>query len=245
MKYALSPAWFRYPIGLCLIVLTGFFVAPEITAQRLIPPVQTGGVNSGIGVIMDTTMFSTGNSVAVQVTMEDGIKKIRAEENGLKTYIEESAGGGILMRLTRQYGPDDMDLLMEKHPDLYMSAKDFPATTEGAEAVEVTIGITQKIEAASVDALKVQHPEAYKAFLKYAGGNKDIRIFRGRFGDAILMPEIRIDAALDVESVQIEPLVTEGQEGQLPTEPPEPPVDVKDPVSPEADKPAKKKNKDT
>ncbi|MCP4082428.1 MAG: hypothetical protein GY819_09675 [Planctomycetaceae bacterium] len=240
MKYVPSSTRFRYPISLCLVVLTGFFVAPEIIAQRLIPPVRLSGMDPGIGVIMDTTMFSTGTRVAVQVTLENGIKKTRAEENGIKTYIEELVEGGILMRVTRQYGPDDRDLLMEKHPDLYMSAKDFPATTEGAERVEVTIGVTQKIEVASIDELKLKHPEAYQSYLKYTQPNNGMRILRGRFGDAILTPEIRIDTDLDGESVRVVPPKTEGPQTVMP---PESPVEVKDPAAPQTDKPAGKDHK--
>ena len=143
------------------------------------------------------------------------------------------------MRVTRQYGPDDRDLLMEKHPDLYMSAKDFPATTEGAEAVEVTIGVTQKIEVAAVDELKLKHPEAYQSYLKYTQSNNGMRIFRGRFGDAILTPEIRIDTDLDGESVRIVPPKTEVPQ---PVKPPEPPVAVKDPAASQTEKPASKNN---
>lgn len=240
MKYVPSFARFRYPIGGCLLVLTGFFVAPEIIAQELTPSIRPSGMDSGIGVIMDTTMFSTGTRVAVQVTLENGVKKTRAEENGIKTYIEELVEGGIRMKVTRQYGPDDRDLLMEKYPDLYMSAKDFPTTTEGAEAVEVTIGVTQKIEVAAVDELKLKYPDAYQSYLKYTQSNNGMRILRGRFGDAILTPEIRIDTDLDGESVRVVPQKTEGRQ---PAKPPESPVEVKDPAAPQTDKPAGKDHK--
>ena len=176
-----------------LLTAAGILIASGVNAQERIEFPQIPQLRGmGMGVIMDGTMFSSGSSTRIQTSMENGVKKIRAVDNDIKTYIEEDPSNGILVKITKQYGPEDMDELMEQHPALYMSVKDFPAETEDAESVEVSIGVTKTYEASSVDELKEKHPVAYEAYEKYANGNDSLQIFRGRIGRQLLMPELRI-----------------------------------------------------
>lgn len=190
---------------LLFFTLIGLLPSSGAFAQRIqlpeFPPLR----GADMGVIMDGAMFSSGSNMSVQISIENGIKKIHAEEAGTKTYIEESRESGILVKITRQYGPDQMDELMEKHPGLYMSVKDFPATAENGAAVEVTIGVTEKFEAADSKELETRHPEVFKAYKKYSQGNSDIQIFRGRFGGDLLMPEFRIQPGVLEGGVRIIP----------------------------------------
>jgi len=190
---------------LLFLLAPGLFLNSQVSAQRIqlpeFPPLR----GDDMGVIMDGAMFSAGTNMRVQMSLENGVKKIRAEEAGVKTYIEESLETGILVRITRQYGPDQMDELRDKHPGLYMSVKDFPSKTESEATVEVTIGVTEKFEAADAKELEANHPEIFKAYEKYSNGNSDIRIFRGRFGGDLLMPEIRIQPNAPGGGIQIIP----------------------------------------
>jgi hypothetical protein len=170
---------------------------PATAQQRGIDVPQLPQIRGqDMGVIMDGSMFSSGSRISVRMSVENGVRKIHAEEDGVRTVIDEDPSGHIVVRITRQYGPGELDQLMEDHPALYMSVKDFPTTTEDAEAVEVSVGVTRKFEAESVEALQEKHPQAHAAWEKYTSGGNGLQIFRGRFGDELLLPEIRIQPDL-------------------------------------------------
>lgn len=227
---------------LLFLFTPGVFLASEVSAQRVqlpeFPPLRGGDM----GVIMDGAMFSAGSNMRVQMSLENGVKKIRAEEAGVKTYIEESPDTGILIKITRQYGPDQMDDLREKHPGLYMSSKDFPATTDDGATVEVTIGVTEKFAAANAEELEAEHPEIFKAYKKYSNGNSNMQIFRGRFGGDLLMPEFRIRPEAMEGGIQIIP---SPQPRNLPGGIEIDPSDVKIHDPPNKNRAAEKADKDT
>ncbi len=178
-----------------LLALTGLLACaatPELAAQRPIelPELPMMSPTLDMGVIMDRSL--SGSHRQVQMSVENGVTTIHATENGVKTYILEDPANGIVVKITRQYGPEQMDQLMEEHPDLYMSAKDFPTQTENAEAVEITVGVTREFAAPSAEALKEKHPEAFQVYTQYTSGHDRQQIFHGRFGGQWMLPEIRI-----------------------------------------------------
>lgn len=187
MKSNLS--W-RSPLTLLIVACSTLWIS-QANAQIRIEMPEIPAFQEDLGVIMDGTMFSSGSNMSIQMSMENGVKKIRATEDGVKTYIEEGENG-ILVKVTKQYGPEQMDILMEEHPDIYMSMKDFPTETEDADEIEVSVGITKKYEASSADELKEKHPEIHKRYEKYSNGNPGMQIFRGRFGDELLIPRLEI-----------------------------------------------------
>lgn len=178
-----------------LLMAAGFCLASPAAAQIRIEMPEMPEIRGGVmdmGVLMDGAMFSSGSNSSVSMTIENGVKKITASENGVKTYIEEGEGG-IIVKVTRRYGPEQMDILEEEHPGLYMAMKDFPTEVDDAEEVEVSVGVTKKYEAANAEELKENHPEIFKTYEKYSNGNSGaLRLFRGRLGGDMLIPELRI-----------------------------------------------------
>ena len=181
------------------ILPASFFLVSSAHAQQLrveIPEMRIPELpGAGMGAIMDLQSFASGGSGrSVSMTIENGIRKIHGREDGIKAYIEEGPDQGILVKITRQYGADQMDVLMEEHPDLYMSMKDFPQESEGAE-VEVTLGITRSYEAANKDELMEKHPKAYEVYERFTTSGSN-RVFGSRFGDFpgldFRVPEIRV-----------------------------------------------------
>ncbi len=176
------------------MLAVGFSFAAPVTAQIRIemPEIQDlRGAGFDMGVLMDGSMFSSGSNMSMSTTIENGVKKIRVTENGVKTYIEEDENG-IVLKITRRYGPEQMDILMEEHPGLYMAMKDFPTEVEDAEEIEVSVGVTKKYEAANAEELEEKHPEVFKSYQKYTSGNSGgFRSIRG-IGRRGLVPEIRI-----------------------------------------------------
>jgi len=184
------------------MLAVGFSFAAPVTAQIRIemPEIpEFRGEILDMRALMDGAVFSSGSNMSLSTSIENGVKKIRATENGVKTYIEEDESG-IVVKITRRYGPEQMDILMEEHPGLYMAMKDFPTEVEDAEEIEVSLGVTKKYEAANAEELKEKHPEVFKSYQKYNSGNSgSIRTWRGGIGrGGIGIPEIRITPELEL-----------------------------------------------
>ncbi len=148
-----------------------------------------------MGVIWDMQQMSGMSNRSISMTTDaSGVTTINASEDGVKTWIQDDPNRGITVKITRQYGPEQMDLLMEEQPELYMHLNSIPEETEDAE-VEVTVGVTKTYEADDAEDLKQQHPEAFKLYEKYTSGDADIRAFGGRLEFApprLRVPELRV-----------------------------------------------------
>ena len=139
--------------------------AIEFPATPTLPALQE------LGVIAETRI-TNGSSRSISMTVENGVRKIRAREDGLQAYIEEHPDGPLLVRVTRQYTSDDLDELMEIEPELYMHLKSIPEQTETAE-VEVSVGVTRTFEAPGVAELEQEHPEAFRVYERFTTGSPD------------------------------------------------------------------------
>ena len=171
---------------------------PEISEWR-------GTIDMGL---LDDQRFNSSSSVSISQSTVNGVLKVRAVENGEVTVIEEDKNtGSVVVKLTRKYSSAQSEELMEDYPDLYMSLKDFPEESEGAQ-VEVTLNLTKSYSANSLEELKKNHPKAHAAYEKYTASDTNMRpsdladrileqIERGRGrggfrgGGRIIIPEIR------------------------------------------------------
>lgn len=133
---------------------------------RVLPPEIRGALIDGAGI----TMSSSSNGMTIQSTTRDGVQTIKAQENGIKTEIVIDVDKAIKIKHTKAYGPDDFEKLEKDHPDLIMYLESVPKTV-GNNKVELTLNVTSDYEASSADDLKERHPEIYKLYEKYSGGN--------------------------------------------------------------------------
>lgn len=116
---------------------------------------------------LDVRGGATGFSRSVSVTNENGVKTTQMIENGEK-YIVRESDAGIEVEFAQAYGPNDLDKLKEKHPDLHMHVTSFPKTT-GNSAVELTVSVKEKVSAKDESELKEKSPEAFAVFKKCTG----------------------------------------------------------------------------
>lgn len=127
-----------------------------------------------------------GFSRSVSVTNENGMKVTRVTENGKKFVIRE--GDELIeVEFANTYGPNDMEKLKEKHPDLHMHVTSFPSKS-GDSKVELTVSVKEKVSAENESALKEKSEAAYEVFEKYT-----------KKGAAGLAPRI-IGREIDIEA---------------------------------------------
>ena len=123
------------------------------------------------------------------MTIENGIKKINASEDGLKAYIEEDPDGRLLIKVTRRYSTADLDTLMDEEPELYMHLQSIPDQTDDA-TVEVSVDVTREYEADSEEALEEDQPEVFEVYERFtSGSHADLQ--RLHEIPRIMIPELR------------------------------------------------------
>lgn len=106
-----------------------------------------------------------GFSRSVSVTNENGMKVTRVTENG-KKFVIRQGDELIEVEFANTYGPNDMEKLKEKHPDLHMHVTSFPSKS-GDSKVELTVSVKEKVSAENESALKEKSEAAYEVFEKY------------------------------------------------------------------------------
>lgn len=106
-----------------------------------------------------------GFSRSISVSNENGLKTTRVTENG-KKYVIREGEELIEVEFANTYGPNDMEKLKEKHPDLHMHVTSFPKKS-GDLSVELTISVKEKVSAENESELKEKSEAAFKLFEKY------------------------------------------------------------------------------
>lgn len=106
-----------------------------------------------------------GVSRSISVSNENGLKTTRVTENG-KKYVIREGEELIEVEFANTYGPNDMEKLKEKHPDLHMHVTSFPKKS-GDLSVELTISVKEKVSAENESELKEKSEAAFKLFEKY------------------------------------------------------------------------------
>ena len=136
---------------------------------------------------------SISNGMSISVSQENGVKTTKVNDNGKRFEIVESEADGITVKLTKSYGPDDVEQLKEDYPDLFMHFSSFPKETEGA-TVELQVNLVKKYTAKNVEELKEKHPEAFAVYEKYSKQNAigGIRVIGGGVQRIELLPQIEL-----------------------------------------------------
>jgi hypothetical protein len=148
-------------------------LAPAVFAQQQqrlefprfpgLPPMPMGAI---------TELQTMGSSRSITMTVENGVRTIQAQDDEVKAWIQELPEGHVTIKVTRQYTRDDLDVLMEELPELYMHLKSIPTESDGAE-VDVQVGVTKTYEAASIDELEKNHPDVFEIWQRFTSGSGD------------------------------------------------------------------------
>ena len=115
----------------------------------------------------------SGFSRSVSVSSENGVKTTRVTENG-KKYVIRQGEDLIEVEFENTYGPNDMEKLKEKHPDLHMHVTSFPKSTQGS-TVELTVAVKEKVKAENESELKEKNAKAFEIFEKFTKGGGRLR----------------------------------------------------------------------
>lgn len=144
------------------LIACGCLLAVSTASAQVPRPGIRGAIIDGAGM----TFSSSGGGLSIQSTTRDGVRTIKANDNGKKTEIVIDAEGFITVKHTRQYGPDDMEQLEKTHPDLIMHLQAIPKES-GNHKVEVSLNITTDYDAENEADLKERHPEIFELYEKY------------------------------------------------------------------------------
>ncbi|MEE2639770.1 MAG: hypothetical protein VX768_04030 [Planctomycetota bacterium] len=125
------------------------------------------------------------------------MKVTRVKENGKKFVIREGQDL-IEVEFANTYGPNDMEKLKERHPDLHMHVTSFPSKS-GESVVELSVSVKEKISAENEPALKEKSEQAFKVFEKYTRRAGAGRIPPGVFGGRIDLGGIELKPAKILE----------------------------------------------
>ncbi len=103
----------------------------------------------------------------LSTTIRNGVqitKGSNSQDGNFKIKID--ADGAISVQMTREYGVDDADKIMESHPELYMYLKAIP-TEVGNSKIKIKFEITTTYKADDEAALKEKDADAFALYEKY------------------------------------------------------------------------------
>ena len=137
---------------------------------------------SAVGSAQINLQFGIGNtkgsSRSISVSNQNGIKVTKVSENGNSYVIKKGDDDSLEVHFSTVYGPNEMEQLKEKHPELHMHVTSFPKAT-GESKVVISIEVQEVAKASSEDELREKNPQAFEIYKKYSmvGSFKDERIF--------------------------------------------------------------------
>jgi hypothetical protein len=80
--------------------------------------------------------------------------------------IVEDPRSGVTVTIVRHYGPQDLDRLKNRLPELTDYIEMFPREM-GDHQIELNLTIKSSFQARTAAELKVQHPEAFNLYRRY------------------------------------------------------------------------------
>ncbi len=105
--------------------------------------------------------------------VKNGIKTTKSSDSTRDITITEDPPAGIVVEVTRHYGPDDIDLLKRRHPELVDYVELFPKQS-GPHEIQLNLAIKSVYRAADLEQLKNRHPEAFSLYRRHR--DKSVRI---------------------------------------------------------------------
>lgn len=203
--------FYRFAIAIALSTLSVTLFAQErIEIRRggagglIVPFDGTTTVASSSGGSWLTRSTEGGVSITKGHNAKDGTFEIREDEDGV-----------ITVKMTREYGLDDAEKIMESHPELYMYLNAIPKEVGDAE-IKIKLEITTTHKGDDADHLKEVDEHAHKLYQKYNGegveesGRFPMVFDRGRFRDLNIV--LGADGAIEIVEDENEDLDEDSEE---------------------------------
>ncbi len=122
-------------------------------------PSIVGGMTGGGSSWLNSSTDANGATTIKGKNPKDGLFEIM-----------EDAEGAITVKVTREYGVDDADELLESHPELYMYLKAIPKEI-GDSQIVIKMDITTTYKGDTAEELKESNEDAFKLYEKYKKGS--------------------------------------------------------------------------
>lgn len=110
--------------------------------------------------------FERRRQVGRQTSTRDGMTTTTVRDANRDIKIMEDQQSGIVVEVTRNYGPQDLVALRKKHPDLVDFVEMFPDRV-GNHEIELNLAIKTVYRSANLAELKKRHPEAFNIYRRY------------------------------------------------------------------------------
>ncbi len=101
-----------------------------------------------------------------KTSTRDGITTTTARDANRDIKIMEGLKTGIVIEVTRNYGPEDLAALGKMHPDLVDYVEMFPDQVDNHE-IELNLAIKTVYHSPTLAELKKRHPEAFNIYRRY------------------------------------------------------------------------------
>lgn len=123
--------------------------------------------------IIQAAKFKIANRLCSK-TVVDGVVNYDILHNGRSVNIVEKTDGEIEVYMTKLYGPKDLDELRTANPDLYMHVRAFPKTSNGDQAVRLSVEVDVVYRSKNKSELKKSHPEICSIYDRYVSPPKKL-----------------------------------------------------------------------
>lgn len=101
-----------------------------------------------------------------QTSTRNGMTTTTARDANRDIKIMEDLKSGIVIEVTRNYGPQDFDALKKMHPELVDYVEMFPDRVDNHE-IELNLAIKTVYRSRTLAELKKRHPEAFNIYRRY------------------------------------------------------------------------------
>jgi hypothetical protein len=126
---------------------------------------------------------STGDGIKTQI-VERGNNAVQVRSAEITKGRDE-----LSVKVTRTFGPDQREELLEAYPQLTEDAGGFPKEVEDME-IELTIGITRTFSAKDVTEFEQKYPAIFRQYRRQLAGRGRVNAAEA-FRRRIVLPEVR------------------------------------------------------
>lgn len=143
---------------------------------------------------------SSGNGARTSVMERD------LENNLVRTARIEVDKDRVNVKITRYFGPEQRNELLEALPNLTEYTESFPPTVEDL-GVELSVGISKTLVADNLEQFEQKYPSVYQQYRRQLGPRQQFGVRRPRFNRVLpeMIPQVHrpaIAGALRVDAVE-------------------------------------------
>ena len=145
-------------VAICFVLLLPVACLAQVDRGSTIGPAPIGASGGH--------ELTAGTGKNITVTQGPGFQTIAVKEENRDVDIILHGDGRIKVDVTRQFGPDEMDTLIRRAPELERHIRAFPRQS-GNKSVRLSVGLTTSVEGTDAMDLRAKDLVAFNLYKKY------------------------------------------------------------------------------